>query len=48
MLKLNPDAARVVGVKLAPDLITVAVTNFCADVLCSVALPIRIDRQTRR
>ena len=46
MLKLNPDAARVVGVKLAPDLITVAVANFCADVLCSVALPIRIDRQT--
>jgi predicted NBD/HSP70 family sugar kinase len=46
MLRLNPDAARVVGVKLAPDLITVAVTNFCADVLRSVALPIRIDRQT--
>jgi predicted NBD/HSP70 family sugar kinase len=46
MLKLNPDAARVIGVKLAPDLITVGVTNFCADVLCSVALPIRVDRQT--
>ena len=46
MLKLNPDAAYVVGVKLAPDQITVAVTNFCADVLCSLALPIRIDRQT--
>ncbi len=46
MLQLNPDAARVVGVKLAPDLITVAIANFCADVLCSVALPIRIDRQT--
>ena len=46
MLKLNPDAARVVGVKLAPDQITVAVTNFCADVLRTLALPIRIDRQT--
>ncbi len=46
MLKLNPDAAHVVGVKLAPDQITVAVTNFCADVLRTLALPIRIDRQT--
>jgi predicted NBD/HSP70 family sugar kinase len=46
MLTLNPDAARVVGVKLAPDQITVAVTNFCADVLRTLALPIRIDRQT--
>jgi predicted NBD/HSP70 family sugar kinase len=46
MLRLNPDAARVVGVKLAPDQITIAVTNFCADVLRSLALPIRIDRQT--
>ena len=46
MLRLNPDAAHVVGVKLAPDQITVAVTNFCADILSSLALPIRIDRQT--
>jgi predicted NBD/HSP70 family sugar kinase len=46
MLKLNPDAAHVVGVKLAHDQITVAVTNFCADILRSLALPIRIDRQT--
>ena len=45
MLKLNPDAAYVVGVKLAPDQITVATTNFCADVLQSLTLPIRIDRQ---
>ena len=36
MLKLNPDAAHVVGVKLAPDQITVAVTNFCADILRSL------------
>jgi predicted NBD/HSP70 family sugar kinase len=46
MLKLNPDAAHVVGVKLAPDQITVAATNFCADVLHTLSLPIRIDRQT--
>src|SRR5271166_3751293 len=46
MLKLNPDAAHVVGVKLAPDQIMVAVTNFCADILSSLLLPIRIDRQT--
>src|ERR1700690_3394755 len=46
MLRLNPDAAYVVGVKLAPDQINVAVTNFCADVIRSLALPIRIDRQT--
>jgi predicted NBD/HSP70 family sugar kinase len=46
MLKLNPSAAYVVGVKLAPDQIMVAVTNFCADVLRSLALPVRIDRQT--
>jgi predicted NBD/HSP70 family sugar kinase len=45
MLKLNPDAAYVVGVKLAPDQITVATTNFCADVLQSLTLPIRVDRQ---
>ena len=46
MLKLNPEAAHVVGVKLAPDQITVAVTNFCGDVLHTLSLPIRIDRQT--
>jgi predicted NBD/HSP70 family sugar kinase len=46
MLRLNPDAARVVGVKLAPDLITVAVTDFCANPLSKLSLPIRIHRQT--
>ena len=46
MLKLNPDAAHVVGVKLAPDQITVAVTDFCGDVVSSLGLPVRIDRQT--
>src|ERR1700743_814046 len=32
MLELNPEAAYVVGVKLAPDQITIAATNFRADV----------------
>jgi predicted NBD/HSP70 family sugar kinase len=45
MLELNPDAAFVVGVKLAPDQITIAATNFRADVLAVVALPIRVSRQ---
>ena len=36
MLQLNPEAAHVVGVKLAPDQIAVAVTNFCADILASL------------
>ena len=46
MLKLNPDAAFVVGVKLAADQITIATTDFCAAVLRSLSLPIRIDRQS--
>jgi len=45
MLDLNPDAAFVVGVKLAPSEITVATTNFRADVLHSLSLPVRVDRQ---
>jgi len=45
MLELNPDAAHVAGVKLAPDQITVVVTNFRADVLNALSLPIRVDRQ---
>ncbi|MEX2318316.1 MAG: ROK family transcriptional regulator, partial [Bauldia sp.] len=45
MLELNPDAAYVVGVKLAPDQITVAATNFRADVLKTLSMPIRVDRQ---
>ncbi|RBP16118.1 MarR family transcriptional regulator [Roseiarcus fermentans] len=46
MLRLNPEAAHVVGVKLASDQITVAVANFCGEILHSLALPVRIDRQT--
>ncbi|WP_201402711.1 ROK family transcriptional regulator [Kaistia sp. 32K] len=45
MLDLNPHAAYVVGVKLALDQITIATTNFRADVLSSLMLPIRLGRQ---
>jgi len=45
LLELNPDAAFVVGVKLGAAAITVAVTNFRADVLRSLSLPVRVDRQ---
>ncbi|MCW6507472.1 ROK family transcriptional regulator [Lichenifustis flavocetrariae] len=45
LLELNPEAAQVVGVKLAPDRITVVLTNFRADVLAQLALPIRLSRQ---
>ena len=45
MLELNPDAARVVGAKIAADRMVFVVTDFCGDVLSELALPIRIDRQ---
>src|SRR4029079_6398061 len=45
MLEIHPGAAYVAGVKLAPDQITIVVTNFRADVLRVLSLPIRIDRQ---
>jgi predicted NBD/HSP70 family sugar kinase len=45
MLELNPGAAAVCGAKLAPNKITIAVTNFQADVLGTVSIPIRVDRQ---
>ena len=48
MLELNPEAAHVAGVKLARDQITIVVTNFRADVLRVLSLPIRIDRQPAR
>ncbi len=46
MLELNPAAASVCGAKLAPNKITIAVTNFQADVLGTVSIPIRVDRQS--
>jgi predicted NBD/HSP70 family sugar kinase len=45
LLELNPQAAFVVGVKLTPDHITVATTDFCASPCASLTLPIRISRQ---
>ncbi|SEB90106.1 transcriptional regulator, MarR family [Rhizobiales bacterium GAS191] len=45
LLELNPDAAFAVGVKLGPAAITIAITNFRADVLRSLSLPVRVDRQ---
>jgi predicted NBD/HSP70 family sugar kinase len=45
MLELNPDAARVVGAKIAANRMVFVVTNFRGDVLSKLTLPIRIDRQ---
>lgn len=45
MLELNPDAARVVGAKIAANRMVFVVTDFCGNVLSTLALPIRIDRQ---
>ncbi|MBB3645571.1 putative NBD/HSP70 family sugar kinase/putative transcriptional regulator [Rhizobium sp. BK619] len=44
-LELNPDAARVVGGKIAANRMVFVVTNFRGDVLSKLSLPIRIDRQ---
>ncbi|MGK6311608.1 ROK family protein [Neorhizobium sp. DT-125] len=45
MLEVNPDAARVVGAKIAANRMVFVVTNFRGDVLSKLTLPIRIDRQ---
>ncbi|MBB3390768.1 putative NBD/HSP70 family sugar kinase [Rhizobium sp. BK275] len=45
MLELNPDAARVVGAKIAASRMIFVVANFRGDVLSRLTLPIRIDRQ---
>ena len=45
LLVLNPDAARVVGVKIAPTRIVHVVTNFQGDVLAGLTQPVRVDRQ---
>ncbi|WP_037434151.1 ROK family transcriptional regulator, partial [Sinorhizobium fredii] len=45
MLELNPDAARVVGAKIAANRMVFAVTNFRGEVLSDLTLPIRVDRQ---
>ncbi len=45
MLELNADAARVIGVKIAPQRIVCALTNFQGDVLAHLAMPVRVSRQ---
>ncbi|RVJ56201.1 ROK family transcriptional regulator [Sinorhizobium medicae] len=45
MLELNPEAARVVGAKIAANRMVFAVTNFRGEVLSNLTLPIRVDRQ---
>lgn len=46
MLELNPDAARVVGAKIAAHCMVFVVTNFCGEVLSHLTLPIRVNRQS--
>ncbi len=46
MLELNRQAAYVCGVRLSADRISIAVTDFRADVVGAVNLPIRPARQT--
>lgn len=46
MLKLNPEAAYVVGVRIAAHQISIAVTDFKADVIQSLNMPIRPARQS--
>lgn len=45
MLELNPDAARVVGAKIAANQMIFVVTNFCGEVISHLSLPVRITRQ---
>ncbi|MCO4317112.1 ROK family transcriptional regulator [Phyllobacterium sp. 21LDTY02-6] len=45
MLELNPDAARVVGAKIASNRMTFVVTNFKGEVLSTLTLDLRVDRQ---
>ena len=44
MLRLNPQAARVVGAKIASNRLIFVVTNFQGDVLADLTLPVRVDR----
>lgn len=45
LLELNPDAARVVGVKITPNRIIHVVTDFQGDLLGELTQPVRVDRQ---
>ncbi len=44
MLRMNPQAAHVVGVKLSLHQIAILVTNLKAEVLLSLVLPVRTER----
>lgn len=44
MLTINPEAARVVGIKIASSRLVFVTTNFQGDVLSSLTLPVRVDR----
>ncbi|PYE90371.1 ROK family transcriptional regulator [Phyllobacterium leguminum] len=46
MLELNPNAARVVGAKIAAHCMVFAVTDFRGEVLSQLTLPIRVNRQS--
>ncbi|MDL2401752.1 ROK family transcriptional regulator [Rhizobium mayense] len=45
MLELNPDAARVVGAKIAANRMVFVVANFRGEVLSTLTLALRVDRQ---
>ncbi|MEN5297602.1 ROK family transcriptional regulator [Brucella sp. TWI559] len=45
MLELNPEAARVVGAKIASNRMIFVVTDFRGEILSNLSLPIRVDRQ---
>ncbi|NEI70718.1 ROK family protein [Rhizobium lusitanum] len=45
MLELNPDAARVVGAKIAANRMVFVVTDFRGEVLSTLTLALRVDRQ---
>ena len=44
MLRMNPQAAHVVGIKLSLHQIAILVTNLKAEVLLSLVLPVRTER----
>src|SRR6185312_15426763 len=44
MLVLNPEAARVVGAKIASNRLVFVVANFQGDVLAGLTMPVRVDR----
>ena len=45
MLELAPDAACVIGAKIMPNCLVFALTDFRGDVISTLSLPVRVDRQ---